>query len=181
MYVCMTTYCCNTTSIISTGLHRAQRRLILMAECLHLDPWVTLYFYWIITIRPFLQQTIFKKRDNVEQSDQGFSSLSIKTPTLLAFKGIKINKWASRHVYVGNKGEFWCIGKFHNLPEIRVGEMRGFQIANLKYKDLSIGTSFSKVLIEEWEWHKLLVSNSTQSKKAYSLSWQVVSIRKAAT
>lgn len=36
-YVRMTTYCSKTTSIISNGLHRAQRRLILMAECLHLD------------------------------------------------------------------------------------------------------------------------------------------------
>lgn len=36
-YIRITTYCCNTTSIISTGLHRAQRGLILMAERLHLD------------------------------------------------------------------------------------------------------------------------------------------------
>lgn len=50
---------------------------------------------------------------------------------------------------MGNGGEFWCIGKFHNSPEIRVGGVRGFEIANLKYKYLSIGTSFSKVLIKE--------------------------------
>lgn len=38
-------------------------------------------------------------------------------------------------------GEFWCIGKFHNLPEICVGGVRGFEIARQRPIFRGIGTS----------------------------------------